>query len=158
MAFKKSPNSLADVPPDLARFRKLYGDLNDALIGTVEETMDAGAAKAIRDANAAFTKIYGDKGLLGRLGEQAASGEDLFSSVIQQGSTKEIQALKEYLEPQQLQALKGAFLDDLIKLDPEGKFTFRSTFNRLRDKQDIADALFEPGELDNFLSLIKLGD
>lgn len=158
VAFKKSPNSLADVPPDIARFRKLYGDLNDALIGTVEESMDAGAAKAIRDANSAFSKIYGDKGLLGRLGEKTASGEDLFSEVIQHGSSKEIEALKGYLKPEQLQALKGAFLDDMIKLDPEGKFTFRSTFNRLRDKEEVAAALFEPGELDNFLGLVKLGD
>jgi hypothetical protein len=49
-------------------------------------------------------------------------------------------------------------LHDLVKLNPQGEFTFRSTFNRLRDNWDTAEALFEPGELDNFVSLLRLGD
>jgi hypothetical protein len=158
VAFKKAPNSMVDVPPDIAKFRELYGEINEALIETVDDIFPAGKAQALRDANAAMSKIYGDKGTLGRLGEINAAGEDLFSDVIKNGSTKEIQALKKYLAPEQLQAVKGAFLNDMIKLDPEGNFTFRATFNRLRDKQDIADALFEPGELDNYLDLLRLGD
>lgn len=154
----KSKNSMADIAPDVQRFRQLYGDINDALIGTVEESFDAGAAQALRDSNKAMSKIFGDKGLLGKLGEKSASGEDLFQSVVRNGGTKEIQALKEYLAPEQLQAVKATFLHDMLKLDPQGNFTFRSTFNRLRDNWDAADALFEPGEVDNFLDLLRLGD
>ncbi|HLP41569.1 MAG TPA: hypothetical protein VK465_08695 [Fibrobacteria bacterium] len=154
----KSTNTAADIAPDIARYRQLYGALNDAMIGTVDDAFDAGTAQALRESNAAMSKIFGDKSLLGKLGEKNLSGEELFRALAKGGSTKEIQALKEYLTPEQLAGVKGAFLHDMVKLNPQGEFTFRSTFNRLRDNWDTAEALFEPGELDNFVSLLRLGD
>lgn len=158
VAYKKTPNSLIEAPPDLQKFRQLYGDINEAMINTVDETMPAGTAKSLRDANASMSKIYGDKGILSRLGEKNAASEDLFKEVIQGGNSKEIAALKPYLTPEQLQALKGAALHDIIKFDPDGRFTFRATHNALRNKADVYSTLFEPGELDNIESLIRLGD
>jgi hypothetical protein len=46
----------------------------------------------------------------------------------------------------------------MIKPTADGTFTFRSLFNNLRTKKDIATQLFEPGELDNFQHLMYLGD
>lgn len=157
VAFKKT-NSLADVPPDIARFRKLYGEISEAMIKTVDDAFGAGQGQALRDSNAAMTKIFGDKSLLGKIGDGNLSDEALFSSLIEQGDTKRIAALKEYLQPEQLAALKGAFLDGLIKTNPQGEFPFRSLHNALRQKGSVASILFEPGELDNMQGLIKLGD
>jgi hypothetical protein len=157
VAFKKT-NSLADIPPDIARFRNLYGEISNAMIKTVDDAFGAGQGKALRESNAAMTKIFGDKSLLGKIGDSNLADEDLFRSLIEQGDTKRIAALKEYLEPEQLAALKGAFLDGLIKANPEGQFPFRSLHNALRQKNTVASVLFEPGELDNLQSLIKLGD
>ena len=154
----KSTNTMADIAPDIAKYRQLYGELSEALIGTVDDTFDAATGQALRESNAAMSKIFGDKSLLGKLGEKSFSGEELFDALAKGGSTKEIQALKEYLTPEQLQGVKGAFLRDMIKMDPQDKFPFRSTFNRLRDNADVAGALFEPGELDNYASLLRLGD
>jgi hypothetical protein len=154
----KSTNTTADIAPDIAKYRQLYHELSEAMIGTVDDMFDAGTAQALRESNSAMSKIFGDKALLGKLGEKNLSGEELFQALAKGGSTKEIQALKEYLTPEQMQGVKGAFLHDLVKLNPQGEFTFRSTFNRLRDNWDTAEALFEPGELDNFVSLLRLGD
>jgi hypothetical protein len=154
----KSTNTTADIAPDIAKYRQLYHELSEAMIGTVDDTFDAGTAQALRESNAAMSKIFGDKSLLGKLGERNLSGEEIFEAMAKRGSTKEIAALKEYLTPEQMQGVKGAFLHDMVKLNPQGEFTFRSTFNRLRDNWDAAQALFEPGELDNFVSLLRLGD
>lgn len=154
----KSTNTMADIAPDIAKYRQLYGELSEAMIGTVDDTFDAATAQALRESNAAMSKIFGDKSLLGKLGEKSLSGEELFEALAKRGSTKEIQALKEYLTPEQLQGVKGAFLHDMVKLNPQGEFTFRQTFNRLRDNWDTAQALFEPGELDNYVALLRLGD
>jgi hypothetical protein len=154
----KSTNTTADIAPDIAKYRQLYHELSEAMIGTVDDTFDAATAQSLRESNAAMSKIFGDKALLGKLGEKSLSGEELFQALAKGGSTKEIQALKEYLAPEQLQAVKGAFLHDMVKLNPQGEFTFRQTFNRLRDNWDTAQALFEPGELDNFVALLRLGD
>lgn len=154
----KSKNSLSDVPPDIARFRKLYGDISDAMIGTVDEHFGADQAAALRNSNREMHKIFGDRSLLGKIGESATSDEGLFTNLIEHGDTKKIAAIKEYLTPEQLGTLKGTFLHSMVKMDPQGNFAFRSTFNKLRDKWDIAQALFEPGELDNQVNLLRLGD
>jgi hypothetical protein len=154
----KSKNTLTDIPPDISRFRKLYGDISDAMIGTVEDHFGIDKAVALKESNAAMHKIYGDKSLLGKIGQEATSPEQLFSSIIEHGDTKRIAALKPYLDPEQLSALKGAFLNSLVKQDAEGNFPFKSLYNALRQKNTVASALFEPGELDNLQSLIKLGD
>lgn len=156
-AFKKTKPG-ADIAPDVARFRKLYGEISDAMISTVDDAFGAGQGQALREANKAMHKIYGDKSLLGKIADSDLADENLFQSIIEQGDTKRIAALKEYLEPEQLAALKGAFLDGLIKADSEGKFPFRSLHNALRQKNSVASVLFEPGELDNLQSLVKLGD
>jgi hypothetical protein len=154
----KATNTAADVPADIRKYRALYGDLSDAMIGTVEETFDAGTAQALRESNAQMSKIFGDKSLLGEIGEKGTSPEELFKSVIEHGDSKRLAALKEYLTPEQMQALKGTFLNEMIKPTADGTFTFRSLFNNLRTKKDIATQLFEPGELDNFQHLMYLGD
>lgn len=154
----KSKNTMADIAPDISRFRKLYGDVSEAMIGTVDDVFGADQGRALRESNQAMSKIFGDKSLLGKIGDSGLSDEALFTSLVERGDTKRILALKEYLEPEQLAALKGAFLDGLIKENPEGGFPFRSLHNALRQKNTVASALFEPGELDNLQGLIKLGD
>lgn len=154
----KAKNTAADVPADIRKYRALYGELSDAMLGTVEETFDAATARSLRESNAQMSKIFGDKSLLGEIGEKATSPEELFQSLIEHGDSKRLAALKQYLTPEQMQQLKGTFLNELIKPNAEGGFTFRSLHNNLRNKKDIAAELFDPGELDNFQHLMYLGD
>lgn len=154
----KSKNTMADIPPDISRFRKLYGDISEAMTGTVDDAFGADKGKALRESNQAMHKIYGDKSLLGKLGQESTSDEQLFQSIIEHGDTKRIAALKPYLEPEQLAALKGAFLNNMIKESADGSFPFKSLHNAIRGKGTVASALFEPDELKNLNALIKLGD
>jgi hypothetical protein len=155
----KAKNTAADVPADIRKYRALYGDLSDAMIGTVDETFDAGTAASLRESNAQMSKIFGDKSLLGEIGEKGTSPEELFKSIIEHGDSKRLAAIKEYLTPEQLQALKGTFLHELIKpSNLEGEFTFRGLTRNLINKKDIAAQLFDSGELDNFQHLLYLGD
>lgn len=157
----KSKNVLADIPPDIQRFRKLYGDLNEALVGTVkinEPYIGQGAAASLRKSNKAISEMYGDKSLLSMLGDEGKSPERLFKGLIIEGDAKRIEALKKYLTPEQLQQVKAAALSTMIKESPQGDFTYRALHNALRTKKDVFGALFSPGELQNFNDLIQLGD
>jgi hypothetical protein len=154
----KSTNTTADIAPDIAKDRQLYHELSEAMIGTVDDTFEAGTAQALRESNAAMSKIFGDKALLGKLGEKNLSGEELFQALGKGGSSKELAALKEYLTPEQMQAVKGAYLKEILKPDLDGSFTFKRPLNRLRDDITTAEAIFEPGEIDNFVKLLQLGD
>ncbi len=151
----KSKNTLADITPDISRFRKLYGDISQAMIGTVENSFGIEKAASLVESNKAMHKIFGDKSLLGKIGQEGTSDEAIFKSIIDHGDTKRITALKDYLSPEQLNTLKGTFLNEMLKGDD---FTFKRLKNSMENKKTVASVLFEPTELDNLKNLVNLGD
>jgi len=157
----KSKNVLADIPPDIARFRGLYRDLNQSLIKTVkanEAYIGQNAAADLLASNKKITEMYGDKSLLSALGDEGKSPERLFKGLIIDGDAKRVKALQKYLTPEQFQQVKAAALNTLIKENPQGEFTFRMLHNSMRGKKDVLEAMFAPTELENINNLIELGD
>lgn len=156
-AFKvKTP--LGQIPPDVKTLRSLYGDLSEAVVSGVESTFGKETADKLLANNKTMTEMFGDKALIPSLGDVGKSEDKLFRSLIMEGDAKRITALKKYLSPEQLQKVKGAALNTLIKENPQGEFAFRTLHNRLTQKTDPLNALFDPGELANAAELIQLGD
>ncbi len=154
----KTKTPLGQIPPDTRELRKLYGELSEAVVDGAKANFGPDVASQLRQNNKAISEMFGDKALIPSLGDVGKSEDKLFRSLILEGDTKRINTLKKYLTPEQLQAVKGAALQTLIKESPQGEFTFRTLHNRLHNKEDAFNALFSPGELANLQDLVQLGD
>jgi hypothetical protein len=159
-AFKKQGGLDLD-PPDLKRLRGLYGDMREAIIGTIEKDLKGGSelAQRLRENNAAISKFLDERSPLEAvLGNKNLADENVYRRLVADGDTTKIEALRQILTPDQLQQLKGTFLDGLIAKDLDGDFTFGSTVTRMKTKQTNLEALLSPEEIKEFADLVRLGD
>jgi len=155
----RSENIYADIPPDVQKLQDIYFTMRDGVVDTVEAYAGKPVAKVLRENNAAMSDILGDKSLVGGvIGNRRMAPEKVFQSLIMNGDSKRIQALKKIMSPEDFQALKGAFLENLVKRDPDGTFTFGNLRNVLRTKKSVISSLFDPDEVRQVSELIDLGE
>lgn len=156
----KSKNQLELLPTDVQRLRKLYRTVSDALVDTVRKDVSPEFADELVENNKALSQFFSDKSILSDIGKKNLSDERLFEGLILRGDTKKIDALKRVLPPEDMQKLKGAFLDSLIngKRNIEGEIGFKTAFNQLRNKRQVIEALFEPHEITPLLEVLKFGN
>lgn len=158
-AFKKAKNSLADIPIDQQKFKDLYFTLRDEFINTTAATMGDDVANALIDSNQQITMFNENKNsIAGLIGNNNLAPEKLFNSLVANGDTKRLKALKEILTPEQLGQIKGAFLESQIKRAADGSFTFKSLHGNIRNKKTIMAELFTGDEINELTDLIRLGD
>jgi hypothetical protein len=165
-AFKKIKGAgLADIPPNVELNRDLYFGLRDALHTTTEATENGGElVQRLKANNEQFTKFFRtNEKIAGSLLDDTKGGEKLFKEIIESGDTVKIRALKEILkdDPQTLNKMKAAFLENLKVTDKDGGFSFARMHNALRNDDRVgrvAKELFDKGELDKFKNLVALGD
>jgi hypothetical protein len=158
-AFKKGANSLSDIPVDQKKFQDLYFTLRDEFINSTAANLGDDVANALIDSNQQLTMFNANKKYVADLiGKDTLADERLFNSLIMNGDTKKIAALKEILSPEQLQSLKGAALENLIKRDPDGSFNFRTLHSAMRNKRSVLEALLSPEEIVRVGELVKLGE
>lgn len=154
----KSENILADVPPDIRKFRDLYFTIDEALIDTVEKSAGRPVADSLRLSNEKITKFLGEKSAVAKaIGNKNIAPEKVFRLLIENGDTRKINALKEILPPETFKQLKGAFLASQIKKNADEIFSFKTYHNSLRNKRNVVGALLDPNEIDSISELISLG-
>lgn len=151
-----------DIPPDIKKFRELYETIREGLIDTVDLDVSPDFAKELVENNKAMTEFFRkNEQIVDVLTDPKAPGEKIFRDIIQSGNSQKIRALKEIVDdPATLGQMKAAFLEEMKVLNPEGAFTFERLANTLENNPAaarVAKELFEPGELDNFKALVKLG-
>lgn len=155
----KTKNVLADIPPDVKRLRKLYSDIDVALVQTTRSKLGDEIADQLMDNNRIMSEFFGDKSSLGKiLGNKDFSPDKLFDALVMNGDIQKLETLKKYLDPETLGQVKGAFLENLVKRDPDGAFTFGTLHSALRNKKELAARLFEPDEIAGVGEIIRLGD
>jgi hypothetical protein len=155
----KSKNILADVTPDIKNLRKLYGDLSDTLINTTGKVMGEDVAADLITNNKFIQDFLTDKSVVAKtIGSKTASDEQVFKQLIKNGDTKKIDALSNILGEDKMKDLKAAFINSLMKENIEGQTGFRTLYNTLRDKKEVANRLFSPEELSDLNDLLTLGD
>lgn len=158
-AFKKGGNALNDTPVDVKKFQDLYFTLRDEFINSTASHLGDDVANSLVDANQQITMFNANKKYVADLiGKDTLADERLFNSLIVNGDTKRIAALKEILSPEQVQQVKGAMLENLIKRDSDGAFNFATLHSAMRNKKNVLMALFSPEELVEFGELVKLGE
>jgi hypothetical protein len=158
-AFKTGKNSLADVPVDIEKFRKLYFTLRDGFIETTKKSLGEDIANDLIQSNQIITDFMTDKNVVASLiGNKNLAPETLFNSLVLKGDSNKIAALKRLMPPEKLQQLKGAFLESLITRNPNGTVSFGSLHGQLRSKRNVIEALFSPEEIREFAELVELGN
>jgi hypothetical protein len=146
-------------PPDRKALREMYGGIREALTTSVRKNLGAETADSLVETNARIAKFLDDRAPLERtLANPRMSDEALFSALVENGDSGKIAALREILPPEELQQLKGAFLDSILRKDFEDNFTFRGVKNRMKTKETLLEALLEPEEYVEFADLVRLGD
>lgn len=155
-AFQKN-NPYIPNPPDIQRFRKLYGDVSDALIGTLKDNDLGEIANDLVLNNKKLSEFLSDKAALNMIGKDVGP-EKIFQSVVKNGDTRKINALKKTIEPEEFQKLKGTYLESLLKADRDGVISFASLRSKLDANRTRIKALFEPNELKEIDELITLGE
>lgn len=155
----QSKNSLADIPVDTQKMRKLYNDINESLLSTVRSQLGDDIANNLVQNNKAMSEFFGDQSLISRvMGDKSVAPERAFQSLILNGDTKKIEALRKIIPESQWNYLKGAVLENIVKRDPEGGFTFRQLYSNMRNKKSALSAIFTPEELAENAGLVRLGD
>lgn len=158
VAFGNVKNSMADVPPDVENLRNLYFKINNALVETVRKDVNPKLADELVANNKAMTRFFVNRTeVMDAIGSKNLSDEGVFRNLILNGDTKKIAALKELLGEDAMQRLKGAFLNSLLKKNPEDNFTFKTFHNAIARKKNVMGALFSKKEMDEIEDLIKLG-
>jgi len=159
-AFKKRGGLDLD-PPDVVRLRGLYGDMRESIIGTIEKDLKNGdkIADALRANNAKITEFLDERGPLERaLGNKNLADEGVYRQLVENGDTAKIEALSNILTPEQMQQLKGTFLNDILRPDFEDNFTFGRAKNAIKAKEMVFQSLLSPEEIKEFTDLVRLGD
>lgn len=158
-AFKKSKNSLADTPVDVKKMQDLYFTLRDEFLESTAAQLGDDVANALIDSNNQITMFNANKKHVADLiGNDSLADERLFNSLVFNGDSKRLSALKEILTPEQLRSVKGSVLENLVKRDPDGAFNFGTLHSAMRNKRNVLESLFEPEEIVAFGELVKLGD
>ena len=105
-----------------------------------------------------MSDFFGDKNIISKaIGSKSLSPEGVFRNLIQNGDSKKIDALKNILSPEAMQALKASMLDTMIKRTDDG-FSYRALTNQMRTKQNQLKSLLSDDELAEFADIVRLGD
>jgi hypothetical protein len=105
-----------------------------------------------------MSEFFGDKSLVEKaIGSKSLSPEGVFKNLIENGDSKKIEALRNILSPEAINALKGSMLNNMIKRTEDG-FSYRALTNTMRTKQNQLTSLLSQAELDEFADLVRLGD
>lgn len=155
----QTKNSMADIPVDVQKMRKIYNDLNEGLIDSVRSQLGDDVAGSLVNNNRMMHEFFGDKSLVSRvLGDKSIAPEKAFQSLILNGDSQRIAALKKVIDPEMWNYLKGAVLENIAKRDPEGGFTFKQLYNSMRNKKSALSSIFSQDELIENAGLVRLGD
>lgn len=154
----KSPKG-ATVGPDTNAYKALYKHVRNALNTTIKDDVVGGdlILKQLKENNKTISKMYRDKESLGNFLEKVVASEDAFKGVLR--NTKNVKALKGIIKPEEMGVIKASYLKDLMKDSLEGDFFSMKMFGkRLKNNEDVVNALFEPEELATIRDFIKLED
>jgi len=149
--------SVGQVPPDMAKMQDLYFKLREAVIGTVEAKAGAKTAAQLRKNNEVLSQFLTEKKRIYPTIGRDVAPEKVYQRLVLNGDTKTLQALKNTIDPSEMNKLKGSFLNDMIAKNADGEILYAKTARNLQKNQERVKILFEPDELKNVTNLIELG-
>lgn len=154
----KSRNTYADIPPDIERLRDIYFRVNDALIDTVRTRGGKKMAEDLLSSNKALHEMFSNRSVLAPVvGSKALAPEQVFSALVLNGNSDRIKTLKKVLTPEEFNALKGSYLDQLVRRNIDGGFSFKKLGSTLQAEKHRLAQILDPQEVADLQELVRLG-
>ena len=145
---------------DREKMQKLYFDLQKEVIETTRDVYGDDVAENLVRNNAMISDFLGEKSVISKmLNSPNIANEKVFKSLIENGDSRKIEAIKAILgdKSEPMMKLKASALDSLIQRNADGRIMYNATANKLRQKKDIISSLYSPEELKDVAELLKLG-
>lgn len=162
-AFPKNKNAITLDPQDVEKFRDLYHAIIRSVGDAVEQQLPQGAevASALKQSNKNISDFLKEREIVEKvLGNSSLGSESVFKSLVMNGDTRKIEALKKVVSPDEMQTVKAAVFQELIDgaKNTDGWVGFAKIRNQLRDKRHAFKDLFTPEEAEEFAEVVRLGD
>ena len=155
-AFKKGTQNRT--PIDQKRLRTLYFDMQKEVIETIRENYGDESADSLIRNNKMINDFLGESSVISKTIDRVnADPEGIFKSLVANGSSTKIEALKAIVPAGDLAPLKTAALDSVIVRNADGLVMYESTIKKMMARRDMLSALFEPEELGDLRDLLRLG-
>jgi hypothetical protein len=155
----KSSNSMASanrLPIDVKNMRKLYSDVRKEILSTVKTKYGPKVADGLEANNRMIEEFLGEKSIIGQvINRKNIAPEDVFKTLIENGNTKEIEALTSLLPKDSVNSLKGEFLRSLIKKNADDFILADTTISNFKKKSDIIGKLFSPDEIQEIDGILR---
>lgn len=157
-AFRKAAHGTEKVSLYQKELQGLYFDVQKQIINSVRTEYGEDAAKQLLKNNALVHQFLGDKNILKKLvGGEDIAGEKVFNALVKSGDSKMATTLRAFLPKENVQAIKSAALNGLVKRNADGHILYRATINNIEKKKDFLASLFEPQELQEVGDLLHYG-
>lgn len=157
-AFSKA-GSVAEL--DQRAFRKIYFSMRDALVDSVDDTLGRSVADDLKASNDIITEAIADRDFIESLtlsrGRDKAP-EKIFQAMVTNSDTNRIALLKRRMKPEDLQKVKAAYLESLLKVNENNNLRLIPTAKSIQRNDTIVAALFDPDEIKEFNDLLTLGN
>lgn len=158
-AFGKSKPVLGKAQVDQKELAKLYHELSDALLDTVRKDINPEFADEIVSNNAKMSSFFKNRDqVIKVLDDPNVAPETVFKRLVQGADSKQIEALKNTLTPEQFNSVRGSYLNNLVRRNSDGEIMFGSTRNALRKEKSRLSAFFSPKEISELEDILELGD
>lgn len=157
----QSKTIVGQVPHDIEKMRELYFTIDQALIETVRKHVSPEFANDLIKNNKEMHKMFNERNQIGHiLADKDIAPETAFKSLIVNGDSDQINALRKFITPEQMNRQKASFLNEMIKHGPDGGFSLKNLYNSMRTKKHQIENLFSdnPNQLLELTDILKLGD
>lgn len=139
--------------------KDLYFALSDTLIETTKRGMGKEAAEGLIKNNRIMHDFFSDENIINKALRSDPAPEKLYKSLVLNGDSKTISALKEVLTPEKFNQLKNAFIDSISPKNMDDIVSFKTIFNTIkRNKKNVFQSLFEVNEQADLLDILRLGE
>ena len=154
----KSVKSGAELPSDIRSLRDMYFSLQKGFTESTRFYLGDDIADSLIKNNSDMSHHFTERGPIAKIIQGGSADEEVFSSLVMKGNSKEIEALRNILPAENFEALKSAFLDGLASRNADGAINFRTTRTTYLNKKDQLLNVFTLDELKPIEDLLRVGD
>ena len=155
---KRGEFTFAATKPDIQNMRDLYAAVQKSIVDTTRLELGPNIANQLEANNKAMVNWFKDERLIESALDPDAAGEKVFKDLIFNGDSRQIQILKKRLPQEDINRLKGAFLQSLLKPAADGNTLLGSLRQAMHTRKNQIDALFTPEEAKGIRDLVALGE
>ena len=145
-----------DAPADSIVLKKMYKDLRQTFIDTVQE-IDPDRAAQLVEHNNRMTTLLSNRDLLEDIIKKADTDPAKQFSEIMKGNTSRVKALRQVIGEDNFRPLRGAYLESLGNTTGTGTWNFQGYINALNKNEKFLKEILTPQELADFRDATALG-